>query len=400
MKKTGYIVIIFLLLSLIVSRLTLFNKTPELNLETTKKLPIIYKNEFKVDKPQKKASISLLACGDIMYHMPQIESAALDESFDFSDNFKYVKDYIQASDISVANFETTISANGLYSGYPNFKSPVESIESIVKAGFDGLVTANNHIYDMGEEGFDITLDLIKEKGLFNLGTSKENEGDKYIIKEINGIKVGMISYTYTLNNKDGDINIDSLSGKINIIDEEKIKNDLNVLGDNDADIKLVFLHWGIEYDLGPSDSQRDLAKKIVDWGGDIILGSHPHIVQESEIIKKDDKDKFIIYSLGNYLSNQRREILGTSLTEDGLMVNIIIEKDQEINETIIKDVIYIPTWVRKYKKESKDIYEILPVKDFIDNKDLNNKLSEDEKIKIIESYNNTIIKMKKFKRID
>ena len=351
-------------------------------------------NDIKEEEYIENPKIVMLAAGDIMFHVPQIEAASFDNGLDFSDNFRYVKKHIESSDIAVANLETTISVNDQYSGYPTFKSPEEILKFVKKAGFDGLTTTNNHIYDIGIEGFNNTIDKINENGLFNIGTSKEENGDKYIIKEINGIKVGMISYTYAINTMDENSNINTLSKKINFINDDLIKKDLELLDKENVDIKVVFLHWGTEYDTEPSESQRELSRKIVNWGGDIIFGSHPHVVQESEIIKKDGKNKFVVYSLGNFISNQRREILGTSLTEDGLMIKIELEKDLSSNETLIKDILYIPTWVRKYKKDNKDIYEILPVEDFIQDDTLNNILNETEKIKINESYENTINKMK------
>ena len=406
MKKYMRIIILFVLLILIIPGYNIANnnkKVPTKDKEIKEKIVSDKKEEEPIIEKEpvieEKARVSIIAAGDIMYHIPQVDAAYVNGILDFSDNFKYVKDYLEFSDIAVANLETTISLDGKYTGYPNFKSPEEGVMSIKDAGFDGLTTANNHIYDKGTEGFENTLETIKKYDLYNIGSSKEENGDKHIIKEINGIKIGMLSYTYVINSIDGTSNINSISKKVNFIDEEKIKNDLEFLKHEKVDLKIIFMHWGIEYNTSSSEHQRELARKIVDWGGDIIFGSHPHVVQESEIIVKDGKDKLVIYSLGNYLSNQREEILGTSLTENGLMVNVIVEKNSD-NEVTIKEVKYIPTWLRKYKAENRYIYEILPSEDFINNSELRSILDENEKIKVDKSYNNTIDKMEKLKRND
>ncbi|MCG4586614.1 CapA family protein, partial [Anaerosalibacter bizertensis] len=147
--------------------------------------------------------------------------------------------------------------------------------------------------------------------------------------------------------------------------------------------------WGNEYEMEPNEEQIELGKKMTEWGVDIVFGSHPHVIQKSEIIQSNGEDKFIIYSLGNFLSNQRRESINNKYTEDGVMVNIEVEKDFSNNKTIIKNVEYIPTWVNKYIESGKPKYEILPVEDFIDTEVFN----QETLLKMKESYKNTMNKM-------
>ena len=134
---------------------------------------------------------------------------------------------------------------------------------------------------------------------------------------------------------------------------------------DDTDMQIVIIHWGDEYSRTPNDFQKKLAQKLCDAGVDIIIGSHPHVVEPVETIKSTDgkNETLVIYSLGNYISNQRREYI-SMYTEDGLMVDINIEK-QGNNEAKVKKVTCIPTWVNKYESGGKSVYEIIPVADNI-----------------------------------
>ncbi len=312
------------------------------------------------------ANVSLLSVGDIMFHMPQVRAAYLgDGNYDFTDTFRYVKKHISNADIAVANFETVTAGNDKrFSGFPQFNSPKETLLALKNTGFDILSTANNHCLDQGKEGILNTLKFIEEYGLKSVGTY-DNEDKKFLIEERNGIKLGFLSYTYGLNGLEFYLSEEELSYMINLIDEEKIQKDIENIK-KEVDAVVVFVHWGTEYQREASDSQINLGHKMVDWGADIILGSHPHVLQASEVIKKDGGDAFIIYSMGNFFSNQRNETMGNSFAEDGVMVEINIEKDITNDETIVKDINFLPTWVDKYKAGGKDKYRILVTKDVLD----------------------------------
>lgn len=318
------------------------------------------------------SNINLLAVGDIMFHMPQIKSAYIGEgSYDFNPMFNYVKKYIEAADIALGNYETVSLPNRDYSGYPRFNSPKETLSALKEAGFDVISTANNHSLDQGREGIISTIDIIEELGMKSIGTSKE-ANTPILIQELEGIKLGLLSYTYGMNGLDSLLNQEELSYMINQIDEEKIEADIEQLKNEAVDLIVIFIHWGHEYHSEPSEEQIKLANKMVKWGGNIILGSHPHVIQKSEIIEYGGKDNFVIYSMGNFLSNQRLETMGNSFTEDGLMVSLDLEKDFTKNKTIIKNITFIPTWVHKYTKDSKVFYDILPIEEIInDQEELN-----------------------------
>lgn len=377
MKKRYFVPILLFIVLIFVLGLTRYLAASAGN-EPHKEAAYIEENslEYKEDEPQKTereeketlAKAKLLAVGDLMFHMPQNRAAyqGKENIYDYTPFFKHVKPYIEGADIAIGNFETVTREDKGYSGFPRFNTPKESLQAIKDAGFDILSTANNHSLDQGKQGIIDTIDNIHHYGMKNIGTYKDKKDNQILLEEINNIKIGFLSYTYGLNGLNSLLTVEELSYMINLIDEEKIKSDIENARASGADFIVVSIHWGNEYQRKPHVSQVDLGEKIIEWGGDIVLGSHPHVIQNSQIVEKDGKEKFIIYSLGNFISNQRQDTMGNSYTEDGLMVEIEIEKDLIKSETIIKDIHFIPTWVYKYREGQKWQYEILPIKDILE----------------------------------
>lgn len=366
------------------------------NIQVEKEIENDISKETEIEEP-KISNIRLLAAGDIMFHLPQFKSAydTKTQTYDFKHNFKHIKNYVKEADIAIGNFETVTREGIGYSGYPRFNTPKESLSAIKDAGFDIMSTANNHCLDQGKKGLTDTIDNIKANNMKNIGTYKHKEDNKILIEEIDGIKLGFLSYTYGLNGLDATLTREELSFMVNLIDENRIESDLKKARVQDLDLIIVSIHWGNEYQREPSAYQIELGEKMIEWGADIILGSHPHVIQKSQIINKDGEDKFIIYSLGNFLSNQRGETIGNSYTEDGLMIEFEIEKDFSDENTIIKGIRYLPTWVRRYKEGNKLYYEILPIGEILEG---NMQYGEYDVIKerIKKSYEYTMEKMVSF----
>lgn len=352
------------------------------------------KNKENVQEQEIISTINLLAVGDIMFHSPQFKSAYnFDQKiYDFSPVFQYVTTYIDKADISIANFETVTAGSDVkYSGFPRFNTPKESLLAIKEAGFDILSTSNNHILDQGKKGLINTIKAIEEYNMKNIGTCIEKEAP-VLIEEINGIRLGFLSYTYGLNGMDSTLSSEELLYMVNRIDEGKIKSDIERTKSLDVDLTVIYIHWGDEYHREPSEYQIKLGEKMVNWGANIILGSHPHIIQKSQIINKDGKDNLIVYSMGNFLSNQRETSIGNSYTEDGIMISLKIEKSNLTEKAIIKSSDYIPTWVYRYIENDKLFYKIIPIKDVLDNKiDIN--VSNSIKNRIRKSFKDTMSKV-------
>ncbi len=351
----------------------------------------------KISQPEpivkdEKTTLSIAATGDIMFHTTQLRGAysSQNKTYDFKNVFSKVKKHIEAVDIALANFETvTAGSEYRYTGFPTFNSPYSTVEALKHAGFDILSTANNHSIDKGKKGIVRTIDNINKYGLKNVGTYKQKDKD-ILIENINDINIAFLSYTYGCNGLESRLTEDELSFMVNLIDEEKIKNEIKK-AEEESDAVLVFMHWGNEYQRKPSKFQKDLAMKMIEWGADIILGSHPHVIQESEIVNHEGEDKFIIYSMGNFISNQRRETLSFKnriYTEDGIIVKIIIEKNITKDKTVIKDVNYVPTWVHRYRSEGRYKYEILPVDEYLQDEEM--QLTQEVMAKLEQSYHNTM----------
>ena len=348
----------------------------------------------------KSTSINLTAVGDVMAHSPQLKAQynSQNNTYSFDNNFKYIKKYIENSDLSIANLETTLAGESVgYSSYPTFNTPDAIATALKNTGFDIISTINNHTFDKGTQGFDRTLSVLKELELETVGTKSDISDDDYIIKDINGIKLGITSYSYgDIINSDKYLNgiklSDECKDRANIFSSSNVNDAFNTINNtisklNDTDMQVLIIHWGNEYQRVPSEFQSQLAQKLSDAGVDIIIGSHPHVVQPVEMIKSSDgnTETLIVYSLGNLISNQRRETLGNSYTEDGLIVSIDINKDSYDGNAYVSSVKCIPTWVNKYSDNNKLVYEVVPIEDKVTLNTMEN-LSQS---KVKQSYSNT-----------
>lgn len=348
-------------------------------------------------EPETFTNIRIAAAGDIMFHMSQITSGLNDETgnYDFTSVFTDVKPYFTEADLALANYETTAAgAERGFSGYPIFNAPDETIDAIKDAGIDVLTTANNHSLDTGSTGLKRTVQVIREKGLQSVGTYDEKPDSRVLMIDVKGVDVAIIAYTESTNGLGAQYAEDELSAMLNVMDESIIKEDIQEAHDRDADLIIALMHWGIEYAPNPNETQVQFAEMMAEEGVDIILGSHPHVIQESDFLHINENETFVIYSMGNFVSNQRRETLGAGYepTEDGVIVQIDIEKNDQTEETVIKDVAYVPTWVYRDKTSdaSKYTYRILPIDDFRDDSDFSKTFRD----RMHDSYDATVGKMK------
>jgi len=294
---------------------------------------------------RKYSSARLIFAGDLMMHMPTVNSVLYQEGGDFSRIFEHVTPYLKGADFSVVNLETTLTSGGEYSGYPRFKSPLSLAEGIRKAGFDGVVTANNHAYDYRDEGVLTTLNALEEAGLKATGTFRGSEEAGPLIFEINRVSLGITNMTYGINGM-GPVERTA----VNLISEELLKQDYEAMVRRGTDVEIVFFHWGNEYQFNPDRVQEHLGALAREIGYDLIIGSHPHVVQPVII----GKDSLTVYSLGNFISNQR-----DGFKDLGLMVDLTVEKTLEGIE--IRNIDLIPTWVNQRDQGSYH-YRVIPLR--------------------------------------
>lgn len=351
-------------------------------------------------EPKEDITVKLAATGDIMFHPSQIEGAydKSADTYDFKNSFKMVKKIFDAADISIANFEGTTAGNEVYAyqGYPLFNAPDEVLDAIKYAGIDVLSTVNNHSLDTRKAGIIRTLEQIQKRGMDTVGTYASKPETRVLMKEVKGIKIAFIAYTEMVNGLESLLSPADLDAMVNVADDTKIKEDIKYAKENNADVIIAFMHWGDEYSRTQAPRQEKMADMMFTEGVDIILGSHPHVIQPSKNLKYDGKDKFVIYSMGNFISNQRLETLSPSgianaqYTEDGIIVNISIEKKGETGEVSIKGIEYIPLWVYKGIGENgRTEHVVYPVMEYIESNDLTIKTKE----RMSRSYNDTMAQM-------
>ncbi len=310
----------------------------------------------KAGLPEQK--LSLLFIGDIMGHDEQIWAAENREnhSYNYDTVFRYIKPVISDSDIAIANFEVTL-AGSPYSGYPRFSSPAALAGACRNAGIDYLVTANNHAADRGINGISGTIDRLDSLGIPHTGTfadqaSRDSLQPMMIRK--NGFSIALLNYTYGTNG----IKVPS-PAVVNMLDKSLITGDIQKAKNNRPDMIILFLHWGTEYDTVPSILQYDLAEFLFTQGVDLVIGSHPHVIQKMMWYKRDqvNKDRIVVFSLGNFISNQRKP-----KTDGGSMVRIEITRDEK--SVYILDTGFYLTWVYTPIENYRKKFFVLPCSEF------------------------------------
>lgn len=291
--------------------------------------------------------------GDVMQHSPQIEAARRDSTFDYDRTFQYVKPFFNSADFVILNFETTISTNQRYTGYPLFSSPAPLLRTLKNSGVDAVMLANNHICDKGARGIGATVKEVKEVGLRYSGAFADSLGYRYnnpMRFQIDSIDFALLNYTYGTNGMPipkGTV--------VNLIDTVQIATDLKKVNRNRTDYTIIFFHWGIEYSKTPSTQQRELAEWCHKRGVDFVIGSHPHVIQPFERVTDSSTNTTAItlYSLGNIVSNQRWR-----RSDGGLLFRLEIEHRDGDKPKI--DASYLLTWVDTPIVDGRREYLILP----------------------------------------
>lgn len=391
-----FIICIFIIGLFVACKLN-FNDSVTLNLSKINEDDKIV-DDIDDDKYENK-KITLAATGDIMFHTSQIKGAYDDQTdtYNFKEFFEPIKEIIESADIAIANFEGTIAGSEYpYVGWPRFNAPDEVLEAIKYTGFDVLSTANNHTIDTGKSGIVRTIDKINQIGIDTIGTFTEKPGTRILVKDVKGIKIAFLSYTYACNGLEQLLTEEELDYMVNIIDRDKIAKDISDAKEAEADIIIAYMHWGHEYHREPSNEQKDLADFMLNKGVNIILGSHPHVIQDSKTLQYGEDNVFVAYSMGNFISNQRLETLEgdygrqkSQYTEDGVIIKFEIEKNGITGKTEIKSVNFVPTWVYRYKKDGKFDYRIYPIMEYIES----NEIDKEIKSRMQRSYNDTMSKM-------
>ncbi|MFS1663764.1 CapA family protein [Streptococcus sp. zg-JUN1979] len=334
----------------------------------------------------------VVANGDILIHNVLYASAQKnDGSYDFRPYFKYIKTWIEEADLALGDYEGTIRQDYPLGGYPLFNAPEDIAYTLRDVGYDVIDLAHNHILDSGLDGALNTAQLFQELGLDTIGIyATDRQSEPILIKDVNGIKIAILGYAYGYNGMEANLTQEEYNKHLSDLDEAKMEEEIKK-AERLADVTIVMPQMGVEYQLEPTDDQVTLYHKMIDWGADVIFGGHPHVVEPAETVMKDGDKKFIIYSMGNFLSNQRLETVDNSWTERGLLMDITFKKTGQ--KTVIETVKAHPTMVWAWSKgsvgsEGYDLYNYrtLVLEDFIEGGKYRNELDDTMKERVDTAY--------------
>ncbi len=326
------------------------------------------------------ASAKIASVGDILVHNKiLVASNTSGDNYDFTRHFASIKPVISAADFAVANLEVTIAEDN-FSAYPRFRTPEAILTALKDCGFDFLVTANNHCYDGRFSGIKRTASKVREMGMGQTGTKSDLSQKKYEVVDVNGIKIGIVNYTYETvrtepaqKSMNGVVVAAEACDYINSFDYDNLEafytemqENINNMKSEGAEAIMLYIHWGTEYKMKQNTQQETIAQKMCDLGVDVIIGGHPHVIQPAAVLTSTSgtHKTFCIYSTGNFISNQRKRMMNlkTGNTEDGIVVYTTFEKYGD-GHVALKSVDYLPTWVNELGEDDKKTWLVTPLDD-------------------------------------
>jgi poly-gamma-glutamate synthesis protein (capsule biosynthesis protein) len=313
----------------------------------------------KHETPPHTDTIRLVFVGDVMGHGMQITGAwrdGGDTAYNYHPVFQYVKDYITSADIAFANLEVTLAGTP-YTGYPQFSSHLSLASALQDAGFDVLTTANNHSLDRGKQGLERTIEVLDSMSIAHTGTFKDSAAwnSHYPLQvERKGFRFALLNYTYGTNG----FAVES-PNVINRIDTIRMAADLAKAADLQPDCIIAFLHWGEEYKNMENATQRQLSHFLARHGCHLIVGAHPHVVQPFDKIPTANGDSVpVIYSMGNFVSNQRDRY-----RNGGIALDIVFVRTADTLR--VASCSYEPFWVHRFGNNNVSVFRLIPVNDAV-----------------------------------
>jgi poly-gamma-glutamate synthesis protein (capsule biosynthesis protein) len=291
------------------------------------------------DRSVTEDTIRLAIVGDLMCHSSQFNEARTATGYDFRYAFAPVRRYLVEADLAIGNLETVTAGEAeRFTGYPAFNTPVEYLDALKDAGFDVLTTANNHSLDRQFLGVERTINALDARGLRHTGSARtQSERDRSLIVSVKGLQLGVLAYTYGTNG------IPMPAGRpfaVNLIDTLAMARDVVRARVEGAEAIAVFLHWGNEYERQPNTAQRRVAAFLARQGVDLILGSHPHVLQPAEWLGDATDRTFALYSLGNFFSAQRQPF-----TDSGVIMQLSLIRPRDGGRVRIGTTQFVPTYV-------------------------------------------------------
>ncbi len=284
-----------------------------------------------VPKPEER--VNLVMVGDILMHDPILEYAKTAQGYSFTSIFENIKGDIEKADIAMLNQEVIIGgeSHGI-SAYPKFNSPFELADAIAQAGFDVACHATNHTLDRGAEAMRSCLEYWRKNHpdvtVIGMQDTKEQAAGITVVEK-NGIKIAMLNYTYYAINYAGEAAIKKEPYLVNRLIESEVKADL-ALAEAQADFTVVAVHWGEEYKHTPSNNQKYWARIFLDGGADLVLGTHPHVLQPVEWMEDSDGNRMLVYwSLGNFVNSTAEQGQGIGDRMLGALADVTVTRGDD-----------------------------------------------------------------------
>ena len=308
-------------------------------------------NLEQVNTAQRDAIIDIGVVGDILCTNNMMNDALKDDgTYDFKHMYKEIEQYISNNDFNVGTMETNFYSGENYSGNKTYNSPKEFAEQL-RENIDVVTLANNHIWDYGYNGLKETNEYLQGIGMETCGVTPNNE-TSYQIIETKGVKIAFLAYTYNF-----DLENEETKKYINIYEEERVKQDIEKAKE-ESEYICVLMHWGDISTNKVNSEQENIANFLISEGVDMILGSHPGVVQKMEIKQnKEGKNILVAYSLGNLLAT-----FGNDNYNKEILLNVQLGKNADTGEVILTKVDYIPVYMLDQGKKEENRYCLVDMK--------------------------------------
>lgn len=294
-------------------------------------------------------AVTFRVTGDIMASQSMLgyaQSAAGGDGYDYGPQFALIAEELANADYTMGNLETTIGMykDQPYSGYPRFNTPETLLDALKDCGYDFLTLANNHMLDRYFDGMKNTVACVEQYGFDHSGAyvSAEDRSSANIVA-INGIQFGFLSYTETTNGMESASDSAAKEYGVPYLYSGDYAGDVARLREAGAEVVIAFPHWGEEYLREPNTTEKQYAQKMANAGVDIILGSHPHVLQKISWIETEAKKTLVAYSLGNFISTQNHH----GYTDTGMILEFTVT-EQSDGTFAVENLGYIPTYCWKH----------------------------------------------------
>lgn len=305
-----------------------------------------------------KESVQIVMIGDMLMHESILKSALQDTGgYNFDHLFTNVKDYVSNADLAIVNQETIMGGSAFgYTGYPSFNTPNELVDAEVNAGFDVLLFATNHAYDKGKKGVRNCMEYLDTShptlGYVGINQSEEDRANIYTY-EAKGITIAILNYTYGHNGVKLPTDVKYL---INELDEDKVRADIRKAEEN-ADFTIVCPHWGTEFKHSTDQNQENWTKLFLEEGVDLVLGTHPHVIQPIEWVSHENGHQMLVYySLGNFINGTNSTGSGVTDRMIGAMADVEIERNKETGKIEITKYGALPVVCHMAEKTEYTVY--------------------------------------------